>query len=107
MPAGVNLSFAVLDEPLAALRQAGLDPQAVPALRELKRAWSYGKLHEEVCRAAAALLRLGLEPGERVILLMHDGVELAAVLLAVMRAGLCAVPLPGSLRPKEVLDVLR
>ncbi|MDW8283577.1 MAG: AMP-binding protein [Myxococcales bacterium] len=106
MPPRANLSALVLDEPMAALKRAGIDPQHQPALREMKRIWSLGRLHEEVCQAAGAFRQLGLQPGDRVVLLMHDGVDLAMALLGAVRAGLCAVPLPDTVRHKELLDVL-
>lgn len=106
MPAGLNLASAVLDEGLRRVEESGADPADTLALREPKRAWSYSRLHDEVCRAASALQGQGLLPGDRVLIFMHDGVEMAAVLLAVIRAGFCAVPLPDSLRPRELLDVV-
>jgi benzoate-CoA ligase len=106
MPAVVNLTCAVLDETLEAICRSGGDPASLSALREPKRAWSYGKLHEEACRVAGALRRQGLRPGDRIVLLLHNGVEMAAAILGAVRAGLCAVPLPDTLRPRELLDVL-
>lgn len=106
MPGVTNLTSAVLDETLAAIERRGGDKNVAQALREPKRAWSYAGLHEKMCCAAGAFTKSGLRPGERVLLLMHDGGELCAALLGAVRAGLCAVPVADALRPRELLGVL-
>src|SRR5438132_13324231 len=104
MPVVTNLTCAILDRSIENIERSGGTAAVTPALREPKRAWSYGKLFEEVCRAAVVLRDQGLRPGDRVALFMHDGVEMAAALLGAMRAGLCAVPLCDTLRPRELLE---
>ncbi len=47
-------------------------------------------------RVANALLDAGLRPGERVAILMDNGVEMALTMFGTMRAGLVAVPLNTS-----------
>ncbi len=106
MPAVTNLTYAVLDQTLDDIERRGGSITVAQALREPKRLWSYARLHAEVCRTAAALCGQGLSRGDRVAIFMHDGGEMAATLLGAIRAGLCAVPLSDTLRPREVLEVL-
>jgi benzoate-CoA ligase len=83
-----NLSCAILDDALS--RGGGGDL----SIREPKRALTYAHLAEETARIAHALLHLGIGPGDRVALLLHDSADFAAVFLAAMRVG--AVPTPFS-----------
>jgi benzoate-CoA ligase family protein len=54
---------------------------------------TYRALLEQTLRAGAALRRLGVEPEQRVALLLPDGVEWAAVFFGALRIGAVAVPL--------------
>ena len=96
-----NLVRILLDEALE-----GGAAESV-AIREPKRVWSYAKLAEESGRAASALRGLGLAPGDRVALLLHDSAELVAIFIGAIRAGLLPVPLSILLRPLDVREVLR
>jgi benzoate-CoA ligase family protein len=53
---------------------------------------TYGQLFARACGAAAALRELGIEPGERVLLVMDDCPSFPAAFLGAMRIG--AVPIP-------------
>jgi benzoate-CoA ligase family protein len=77
------------------------------AVREPKRAWSYARLFQEVGRAGSALRTLGIRPGERVALLLHDSGDLAAAFLGALRIGAVPTPLNILLRPLEVRALLR
>jgi benzoate-CoA ligase family protein len=96
-----NLARLLLDDAL----DAGM-AEAV-AIREPKRVWTYLKLAQEAGRAGSALRGLGLQPGDRVALLLHDSAELAAIFIGAMRVGILPVPLSILLRPIEVRDSLR
>ncbi len=96
-----NLARVLVDEALARGRGEA------PALREPKRVWSYAKLAEESGRAGVALRALGVQPGDRVALLMHDSVELAAVFLGAIRMGAVPVPMSVLLRPLEVRAIVQ
>jgi benzoate-CoA ligase family protein len=76
------------------------------AIREPKRVWTYTRLAEESMRAAAALRDLGIKPGERVALLMHDSAEMAATFLGAVRAGAVPVPINVLLRSLELRTLL-
>ena len=96
-----NLCELLLDEAL----EAGL--RDAVAIREPKRGWTYGRLAEEAGRVASMFLDLGVVPGERVGLLLHDSLELAATFLGAVRAGLVPTPISVLLRPLEIRDLLR
>ena len=95
-----NLSRALVDNCV----EAGRGEQA--AIREPKRVWNYAKLADEMVRAAGALRELGVAPGDRIALLMHDSAELAAVFLGAVRIGAVPVPLNVLLRPLELRTLL-
>ncbi len=95
-----NLSRALVDNCV----EAGRGEHA--AIREPKRVWSYAKLADEMVRAAGALRELGVAPGDRIALLMHDSAELAAVFLGAVRIGAVPVPLNVLLRPLELRTLL-
>jgi benzoate-CoA ligase family protein len=68
---------------------------------------SYGRLHDRVCRVAAGLRAVGLQPEQRVLMLMSDSPEFVFVYLAAMRIGAIPVPVSTMLRPDGVADLLR
>jgi benzoate-CoA ligase len=96
-----NLIRALLDRAL----ERGLGETI--AVREPKRAWSYARLFQEACRAGSALRSLGIKPGERIALLLHDSGDLAASFLGALRIGAVPTPLNLLLRPLEVRALLR
>lgn len=53
---------------------------------------TYGLLDERIRRMAAALLALGLQPSERILLVMHDTVDLPVAFLGALFAGIVPVP---------------
>lgn len=53
---------------------------------------TYTQLHDRVCRTAAGLRAIGLQPEQWVLMLMADTPEFVTVYLAAMRAG--AIPVP-------------
>lgn len=95
-----NLSRALVDDGV----EAGRGEQV--AIREPKRVWTYAHLTDEMLRAAAALRDLGVAPGDRIALLMHDSAELASTFLGALRIGAVPVPLNVLLRPLELRALL-
>jgi benzoate-CoA ligase len=95
-----NLSRALVDDGV----EAGRGDQA--AIREPKRVWTYAHLADQMLRAAAALRDLGVAPGDRVAILMHDSAELASTFLGAMRIGAVPVPINVLLRPLELRALL-
>jgi acyl-CoA synthetase (AMP-forming)/AMP-acid ligase II len=55
------------------------------------RRCTFAELRDRIDRAAAGLRRLGLEPGERVIVMIPMSIELYVVLLAILQIGAVAV----------------
>ncbi|MGB4346129.1 MAG: benzoate-CoA ligase family protein [Burkholderiaceae bacterium] len=53
---------------------------------------SYGELDLRVRRFAAALLQLGLKPEQRILLVMHDTIDLPVAFLGALFAGVIPVP---------------
>jgi long-chain acyl-CoA synthetase len=69
--------------------------------------WSYGELADRAARLAGALrARFGLEPGERVALVMRNCPEFLELLYACWHAGLAAVPVNAKLHPLELRYIL-
>src|SRR5215469_5962707 len=68
---------------------------------------SYAGLHERVCRTAAGLRALGLQPEQRVLMVMADSPQFAVIYLAAMRIGAIPVPVSTMLRPEGIADLLR
>ncbi|MFX8727456.1 AMP-binding protein, partial [Acinetobacter baumannii] len=68
----------------------------------------YAELCARAGQAGNALLSLGLEPGERVLLLLADGPDYPAFLYGALRAGLVPVLLhtltPAELRAYSAAD---
>ncbi len=68
---------------------------------------SYGQPHDRVCRTAAGLRALGLQPEQRVLMLMADCPDFVTVFLAAMRIGAIPVPVSTMLRADGVAELLR
>jgi 3-hydroxybenzoate/4-hydroxybenzoate---CoA ligase len=62
---------------------------------------TYRELAARVARAAAALVALGVRPGDRVLLLMRDTPEFAAAWLGAVRVGAAAIALNTKLSEDE------
>ena len=61
----------------------------------------YAQLDARVRRCAAGLLALGLLPGERVLLVMHDSVDFPVAFLGALLAGIVPVPVNTLLRTDD------
>lgn len=64
---------------------------ARPVFRQGGRSWSYAELEELSARAAGLLHEAGLRPGERLLTLAGDSVELVAMVLGAFRLGAVAI----------------
>src|SRR5258705_13783878 len=67
---------------------------------------SYGELRERSLAIARALSFLGVAPGDRVALLLHDSPEFIAAFIAICSHGAIAVPINMGLRIEDQLAVL-
>ena len=63
---------------------------------------TFAELTADAARVASTLTSLGLEPGDRVFLLLGRGVHLHSTLLGILRAGLVASPLFAAFGPEPV-----
>ncbi len=77
------------------------------ALVQGERALTYRELGDRVARLAGGLARLGLGPGDRVVLLMPNRPELVESLWAAFHGGFTAVPVNWHLHPDEVAYIVR
>ncbi|MBP2364573.1 class I adenylate-forming enzyme family protein [Pseudonocardia parietis] len=77
------------------------------ALVQGARTLTYPELGRRVGRLAAGLAGLGLERGDRVLLLMPNRIELVEALWAAFHGGLVAVPVNWHLHPDEVAYIAR
>jgi long-chain acyl-CoA synthetase len=73
-----------------------------PAVTQLDRRLSYAELDARVDALAHGLTDLGLRPGDRVAVLMHNCPELLETMFACFKAGLCWVPLNARFMSAEV-----
>jgi long-chain acyl-CoA synthetase len=65
-----------------------------------------GELFERSCRMAAGLLTLGIEPGDRVVVLLSNSPDVGVVYSALWRAGAAITPLIFLVGPDELRRVL-
>jgi benzoate-CoA ligase family protein len=98
--AGANATLALLDAHVEAGRGDW------PALVTTDGATTYRQLLGLVGRAGAALRTLGVEPGQRVAILLPDGVPWVAACLGAWRIGAVAVPLNTRLPPRAWQEIL-
>lgn len=71
------------------------------------RRWSFAALEEDVQRAAKALLRLGVAPGDKVSLWMPNRPEWLHLMFAIFRIGAVLVPVNTRLRAGEIAYLLK
>src|SRR5277367_6111425 len=69
--------------------------------------FSYAQLHDRVCRTAAGLRAVGVQPEQRILMVMSDSPAFAVVYLAAMRVGAIPVPVSTMLRADGVAELLR
>ena len=67
---------------------------------------SYAELHDQVCRTAAGLRELGLQPEQRLLMLMADSPQFVTIYLAAMRMGAIPVPVSTMLRADGLAELL-
>lgn len=97
----LNSVTAFLDEHIA------LGAADRPAIVSPSGATTYGKLLARVNRTGNALRSLGVEPEQRVAMLLPDGVTWVATFFGAVRIGAVAVPLNTRLRPAEWVAMIR
>jgi benzoate-CoA ligase family protein len=68
---------------------------------------TYARLHDLVCRTAAGLRALGLQPEQRLLMVMADSPEFVVTYLAAMRIGAIPVPASTMSRADGIAEMLR
>jgi malonyl-CoA/methylmalonyl-CoA synthetase len=95
-------------DPAAWIDSAALDQPDRPFLRTpAGREMSYASLREQSGRFAAALMRRGLKPGDRVAVQADKSVEAVLLYIACLRMGAVFVPINVANTPHEVDYFLR
>jgi benzoate-CoA ligase family protein len=69
--------------------------------------FSYAQLHDRVCRTAAGLRSIGVQPEQRILMVMSDSPAFVVVYLAAMRVGAIPVPVSTMLRADGIAELLR
>lgn len=69
--------------------------------------WTYGGLGAEAEKLAWGLAAMGVEPGDRVALHLHNGPELIAAYYACFRLGAIASPFHAALKFEELRSLVR
>jgi 2-aminobenzoate-CoA ligase len=89
-----NRRFNACEEILdTTVRRLGGDRTAIVSVRNGRRVvWRYAELRDAVCRTARGLVKLGIRPGDRVLMRMPDVPEAFVAQLAVWRLGAIIVP---------------
>lgn len=67
---------------------------------------TFAQLQRMIDRRAHALVRLGVQPGERVVLLVPFGVELIALVYALFKVGAVLVLIDPGMGPRAMIDCL-
>jgi benzoate-CoA ligase family protein len=67
---------------------------------------SYAQLHDRVCRTAAGLRAVGVQPEQRILMVMPDSPAFVVVYLAALRVGAIPVPVSTMLRADGVAELL-
>ena len=78
-----------------------------PAIVTPGTSHTYSDVLDAATRACGALRDLGVGRGDRVALLLPDGLELAATFFGALRMGAVAVPLNPRLRPADHVSAVR
>jgi len=68
---------------------------------------TYAALWERVSRTAAGLRAIGVQPEQRIIMVMADSPHFVVVYLAAMRVGAIPVPVSTMLRAADIAELLR
>jgi amino acid adenylation domain-containing protein len=82
------------------------DPRA-PALIEPGRQTSYAELDAHANRVGHLFRRSGVEPGQRVVIALDNGLDMVAAYLGALKAGAVAVPLAAGPRSDRLGPAVR
>ena len=83
----------------------GKEPERV-ALRLVERDYNYGDLRSATERVAGYLVQRHAQKGDRVLLVSDNSFFWVAAYLGTLQAGMVCVPLPTSIQPRELDEIL-
>lgn len=107
-PAGVRLPPDANVYALFARQAAARPEQTFLIVPELGAApFTYRAFHEQVLRAAAAIARLNLAPGDRVAIVFPNSAEFVLLYFACFALGLVVVPINRDLAAPEIGYIVR
>ena len=68
---------------------------------------TYAEVIDRFRKQAKQLIKTGIKPGDRIVLLAENGPEWAVACLSALAAGATVVPLDGALSPPDLEDLIR
>ena len=101
LPRNYNFATDLIERNLAAGRGGKV------AFIDDRGSYTYSELAERVARAADALLGLGIEPEQRVLLCLADTIDFPTVFLGAIKAGIVPVPINTLLTTGDYDHMLR
>ncbi len=106
-PRPVLTSSLEVPSTLADIQQAPADRIAITEMEDPSLSATFGELTNLVERTAAGLASAGVQPGDRVAVLVPPGIDLAATLYGCWRAGAVAVLVDAGLGPKGMSQAVK
>ncbi len=83
-----------------------VNPSSVVVIDQFQHAHTRGELESRSAQYAQALVRLGVQPGDRVAVQIGKSFDLVALHVAVIRAGGMYLPLNAAYTDREVADLM-
>ncbi len=85
----------------------GADESARPYLVLPERKVSFDDLHHRVCQVGRLLQSLGVQPGDRVMFSVRDGIDFPSIFLGAMKIGAVALPINSFLLANDYAYYVR
>jgi acyl-CoA synthetase (AMP-forming)/AMP-acid ligase II len=89
------------------LRRSAFNNTNKTALVFEKHRMTYGELNQRVNCLANSLLQMGLEKGDRVAALLHNGTEFFEIYFACAKSGAIFVPINNLFRQRELMQIFQ
>jgi len=77
-----------------------------PALRQNGHELTYRELNDQASRIATGLIKLGIRPGDHIVLCAPNSIEWIAFYFGVLQTGTTAVTLSGMLTGEELANLV-
>ena len=82
-------------------QRLGTEEAARPYLVLPERNFSFGEMHRRVCQVGRLLQSLGVQPGDRIMFSVRDGIDFPAIFLGAMKIGAVALPINTFLQAND------